>query len=191
MLRFVSEWSCCVRLMRGLPSRLFPFVYFVRPSYRVSVMCCVTPLVMCCVVPFCNVPRASDTSIVVLGFVTHSTIREELQSCLIMYIYCVRGKENLRFDFLIPINLFPLRSNRLRRRRALRSSDIDFEGVASYSYNVQFRQLLRAVSAGRKNAHRTGTGQEPPVYCPRCEKASDRTPEDRRRSSRAQRVVDS
>jgi hypothetical protein len=93
---------------------------------------------MCCVAPFCNVPRASDTSIVVLGFVTHSTVREELQSCLIMYIYCVRGKENLRFDFLIHINLFPLRFNRLRRRRALRSRDIDLEGVASYGTMSSF-----------------------------------------------------
>jgi hypothetical protein len=38
--------------------------------------------VMCCVALFCIVPRPSDTSIVVLGFVTHSTVREELQSCL-------------------------------------------------------------------------------------------------------------
>jgi hypothetical protein len=75
-----------------------------------------------------------------------------------MYIYCVRGKENLRFDFLIPINQFPLRSDRLRRRRALRSRDINLEGVVSYGYYVQFRQLLRAVSARRKNAHHTGTG---------------------------------
>jgi hypothetical protein len=89
------------------------------------VLCRVMCHVMCYVTPFCNVPRTSDTSIVVLGFVTRSTIREELQSCLVMYIYCVCGKENLRFDFLIPINQFPLLSDRLRRRRALRSSDID------------------------------------------------------------------
>jgi hypothetical protein len=35
------------------------------------------------VVLFCNVPRASDTSIVVLGFVTRNMVREELQSCLV------------------------------------------------------------------------------------------------------------
>ena len=38
--------------------------------------------VMCCVALFCVVPRPSDTSIVVLGFVTRSTVREELQSRL-------------------------------------------------------------------------------------------------------------
>jgi hypothetical protein len=53
------------------------------------VMCRVMRRVMCCVTPFCNVPRASDTSIIVLGFVTHSTIREELQSCL-RYVYILR-----------------------------------------------------------------------------------------------------
>jgi hypothetical protein len=36
--------------------------------------------------------------------------------------------------------------------------DFDLEGVAPYSYHVQLRQLLRAVSTGQKNAHRTGTG---------------------------------
>jgi hypothetical protein len=39
--------------------------------------------VMCRVTLFCDVPRTSDTSIVVLGFVTHSMVREELQSCLV------------------------------------------------------------------------------------------------------------
>jgi hypothetical protein len=75
-------------------------------------MCRIMCRVMCRVAPFRNVPRASDTSIVVLGFVTHSTIREELQSCLVMYIYCVRGKENLRFDFLDSYQLVspPIRS---------------------------------------------------------------------------------
>jgi hypothetical protein len=38
---------------------------------------------MCCVVLFVDVPWTSDTSIRVLGFVTHSTFREELQSRLI------------------------------------------------------------------------------------------------------------
>jgi hypothetical protein len=40
-------------------------------------------LVMCCVAPFCDVLRCSDTSIGVVGFVTRSRIREELQSYLI------------------------------------------------------------------------------------------------------------
>jgi hypothetical protein len=43
-------------------------------------------LVMCCVAPFVVVPRASDTSIGVLGFATRSMSREELQSHLI-YVY--------------------------------------------------------------------------------------------------------
>jgi hypothetical protein len=107
MLRFVSDWSGSAWLTRGLPSVLFPPISRTFLALDVS-LCHVS--VMCCVALFHNVPRASDTSIVVLGFVTHSTIREELQSCLVMYIYCVRGKENLRFDFLIPINQFPLRS---------------------------------------------------------------------------------
>jgi hypothetical protein len=89
-------------------------------SLRSYVMSC-DVLVMCCVALFCVVPRPSDTSIVVLGFVTHSTVREELQSRLIMYISCVHEKENLRFDFLNH-STCPLQSDRLRRRRALRSS---------------------------------------------------------------------
>jgi hypothetical protein len=44
---------------------------------------------MCRVALFANVPWTSDTSIVVLGFVTHSTVREELQSRLI-YVYKLR-----------------------------------------------------------------------------------------------------
>jgi hypothetical protein len=45
--------------------------------------------VMCCVALFCVVPRPSDTSIVVLGFMTRSTVREELQSRL-RYVYILR-----------------------------------------------------------------------------------------------------
>jgi hypothetical protein len=41
---------------------------------------------MCCVALFIIVPRASDTSIGVLGFVTRSMFREELQSRLV-YVY--------------------------------------------------------------------------------------------------------
>jgi hypothetical protein len=57
-----------------------------------SLLSCVVScdvLVMCRVVLFCDVPRPSDTSTVVLGFVTHSTIREELQSRLIV-VYILR-----------------------------------------------------------------------------------------------------
>jgi hypothetical protein len=41
---------------------------------------------MCCVALFRVIPRPSDTSIVVLGFVTRSTVWEELQSRLV-YVY--------------------------------------------------------------------------------------------------------
>jgi hypothetical protein len=44
---------------------------------------------MCCVALFVDVPWTSDTSIRVLGFVTHSTVREELQSRLV-YVYKLR-----------------------------------------------------------------------------------------------------
>jgi hypothetical protein len=57
-----------------------------------SLLSCDVPgdvLVMCCIVLFCVVLRPSDTSIVVLGFVTHSMVREELQSHLI-YVYKLR-----------------------------------------------------------------------------------------------------
>jgi hypothetical protein len=37
---------------------------------------------MCCVTLFVDIPWTSDTSIRVLGFVTRSTFREELQSHL-------------------------------------------------------------------------------------------------------------
>jgi hypothetical protein len=74
-----------------------------------------------------------------------------------MYISCVREKENLRFDFLIPINQFPSDPIDLEGD-APYGPGLDLEGVASYGYNVQLRQLLRAVSARRKNAHHTGTG---------------------------------
>jgi hypothetical protein len=44
---------------------------------------------MCCVMLFVVLPWTSDTSIVVLGFVTRSTVREELQSRLV-YVYKLR-----------------------------------------------------------------------------------------------------
>jgi hypothetical protein len=49
-------------------------------------------LVMCCVTPFCDVLRCSDTSIGVVGFVTRSRIREELQSYLV-HVYILRTWE--------------------------------------------------------------------------------------------------
>jgi hypothetical protein len=46
--------------------------------------------VMCRVVLFCDIPWTSDTSIVVLGFMTRSTVREELQSHLVnVYKLCM------------------------------------------------------------------------------------------------------
>jgi hypothetical protein len=53
------------------------------PHARCVVSCVVSCVdrISCCAL--CNVPQASDTSIVVLGFMTHSTVREELQSCLV------------------------------------------------------------------------------------------------------------
>jgi hypothetical protein len=47
---------------------------------------------MCYVALFVDVPWTSDTSIRVLGFMTRSTFREELQSCLI-YVYKLRTRE--------------------------------------------------------------------------------------------------
>jgi hypothetical protein len=89
MLCFVSDWSCSAGLTHGLPSGLFPLIS--RTFLTLDVSCHVSchALIMCCVAPFCNIPRASDTSIVVLGFVTHSTIREELQSYLVN-VYILR-----------------------------------------------------------------------------------------------------
>jgi hypothetical protein len=55
-----------------------------RTSPMLDVSCHVS--VMCRVAPFCNVLRCSDTSIGVVGFMTCSEIREELQSYLV-YVY--------------------------------------------------------------------------------------------------------
>jgi hypothetical protein len=64
-------------------------------------------LVMCCVMFICIVPWTSDTSIVILGFMTHSTFGRSFKAASEMYISCVRAKENLRFDFLNLIQLVP------------------------------------------------------------------------------------
>jgi hypothetical protein len=58
-----------------IPTSYFP------PTPVASLLSCVVScdvLVMCRVALFYIVPCPSDTSIVVLGFVTHSTVREEL-----------------------------------------------------------------------------------------------------------------
>jgi hypothetical protein len=68
---------------RRLPLGLFPHLSRTFLALVCRVMCHVICRVMCCVTLFYDVPRTSDTSIVVLGFVTHSTIREELQSYLV------------------------------------------------------------------------------------------------------------
>jgi hypothetical protein len=93
MSRFVSDWSCFASVPYGLPLGPSSFIlsYF-PPTLVASLLSCVVScdvLVMCCVALFCVVPRPSDTSIVVLGFVTRSTVREELQSRLI-FVYILR-----------------------------------------------------------------------------------------------------
>jgi hypothetical protein len=68
---------------------VFVHTSYFPPTLVASLLSCVVfcdELVMCCVALFCVIPRPSDTSIVVLGFVTHSTVREELQSHLV-YVY--------------------------------------------------------------------------------------------------------
>jgi hypothetical protein len=64
------------------------FLLTLVASLLSSVVSC-DVLVMCCVALFCVVPCPSDTSIVVLGFVTHSMVREELQSRLV-FVYILR-----------------------------------------------------------------------------------------------------
>jgi hypothetical protein len=71
---------------------VFVHTSYFPPTLVASLLSCVVScdvLVMCYVVLFCVVPRPSDTSIVVLGFVTRSTVREELQSHLV-YVYKLR-----------------------------------------------------------------------------------------------------
>jgi hypothetical protein len=76
--RFVLDWLCFAGISYGLP--LGPSLSISRTSPTPDVPCHVLchVLVMCCVAPFCDVLRCSDTSIGVVGFVTHSRIREEL-----------------------------------------------------------------------------------------------------------------
>jgi hypothetical protein len=66
---------------------IFVHILYFLPTLATSLLSYVVScdvLVMCCVALFCVVPHPSDTSIVVLGFVTHSTVQEELQSRLIL-----------------------------------------------------------------------------------------------------------
>jgi hypothetical protein len=80
------------RSIRTTIGTVFVHTSYFPPTLVASLLSCVVSCdvsVMCCVALFCVVPRPSDTSIVVLGFVTHSTVREELQSCLV-YVYKLR-----------------------------------------------------------------------------------------------------
>jgi hypothetical protein len=77
------------RSIRTTIGTVFVHISYFPPTLVASLLSCVVScdvLVMCCVALFCVVPRPSDTSIVVLGFVTRSTVREELQSRLI-FVY--------------------------------------------------------------------------------------------------------
>jgi hypothetical protein len=81
-----------VHFIRTMIGTVFVHTSYFPPTFVASLLSCVVScdvLVICCVALFCVVPRPSDTSIVVLGFVTHSTVREELQSCL-RYVYILR-----------------------------------------------------------------------------------------------------
>jgi hypothetical protein len=89
---FVSDWSCFMSISYGLPLGPSSFILCTSLTLVATLLSCVVSRdvsVMCGVALFCVVPRPSDTSIVVLGFVTHSTVREELQSCL-RYVYILR-----------------------------------------------------------------------------------------------------
>jgi hypothetical protein len=77
------------RFIRTTIGTVFVHTLYFPPMLVTSLLSCVVfydVLVMCCVALFCVVPRPSDTSIIVLGFVTRNTVREELQSHLV-YVY--------------------------------------------------------------------------------------------------------
>jgi hypothetical protein len=78
MSHFVSDWSCFASISYGLSLGPSSSISCTSPTLDVlcHVLCHVS--VMCRVAPFCDVLRCSDTSIGVVGFVTHSRIREEL-----------------------------------------------------------------------------------------------------------------
>jgi hypothetical protein len=74
------------RSIQTIIGTIFVHISYFPPTLVASLLSYVVScdvLVMCCVALLCVVPRPSDTSIIVLGFVTHSTVREELQSRLI------------------------------------------------------------------------------------------------------------
>jgi hypothetical protein len=74
------------RSIRTTIGTVFVHISYFLPALAASLLSYVMScdvLVMCCVTLFCVVPRPSDTSIVVLGFMTHGTVWEELQSRLI------------------------------------------------------------------------------------------------------------
>jgi hypothetical protein len=76
----------CEHSIRTTIGTVFIHTSYFLPTLVASLLSYVVScdvLVMCCVALFCVVPRPSDTSIVVLGFVTRITVREELQSRLI------------------------------------------------------------------------------------------------------------
>jgi hypothetical protein len=80
------------RFIRTTIGTVFVHTSYFPPTLVASLLSCVVfcdVLVMCCVALFCVVPRPSDTSIVVLRFVTRSTVREELQSHLV-YVHKLR-----------------------------------------------------------------------------------------------------
>jgi hypothetical protein len=69
------------RSIRTTIGTVFVHILYFPPTLVASLLLYVVScdvLVMCRVALFCVVPRPSDTSIVVLGFVTRSTVREEL-----------------------------------------------------------------------------------------------------------------
>jgi endonuclease/exonuclease/phosphatase family metal-dependent hydrolase len=73
------------RSVRTTIGTVFVHTSYFLPTLIASLLSCVVSCdvsVMCCVALFCVLPRPSDTSIGVLGFVTRSTVREELQSRL-------------------------------------------------------------------------------------------------------------
>jgi hypothetical protein len=127
-----ASMGCHVSSRTGRASRAFHMDYhwdrprsYLRTSLTLvaSLLSCVVSCdvwVMCHVALFCVVPRPSDTRITVLGFVTRSMFGRSFKAALYLYINCVHEKENLRFDFLNHSTCL-LRSDRLRRCRALRS----------------------------------------------------------------------
>jgi hypothetical protein len=69
------------RFIRTTIGTVFVHISYFLPALVASLLSYVVSrdvLVRCCVAPFCDVLRCSDTSIGVVGFVTRSTVWEEL-----------------------------------------------------------------------------------------------------------------